>query len=344
MDSELYDMSFVDLLTRQQGLGGMQRATLETLLGLNSRGYGSIAPMNTDQSGLILFSKPRLNLSYDNLSSDRELTPYLTENLVTYQRMIRDTLDPIGASKVRPRCSPLVDPNQPFIPLLTNTIQSASGWPDKTAGTYTSDPGLYRQSYAMFDDHFKSYDVWDLSVQARNIKGTPLMGLINLWIKSGTAMYEGTMWPWSDAVAENKIDYVSRCWRLVLSQDLDYVQHIASTIVFPYTLPTSSIFNYDQSISKQVDSDMLSFSFKCAGFEFNDPLLIQEFNKQVAMYCAPMAGGPKRTPDANFLVKLDKQEKSFYNYYGYPYIVEDGENELQWWVRKDVYNRLRGGV
>ena len=23
---------------------------------------------------------------------------------------------------------------------------------------------------------------------------------------------------------------------------------------------------------------------------------------------------------------------------------EDGENELQWWVRKDVYNRLRGGV
>ena len=59
------------------------------------------------------------------------------------------------------------------------------------------------------------------------------------------------------------------------------------------------------------------------------------------MYCAPMKTEASRK---QYLVKLDKQEKAFYNFYGYPYITEEGDNELEWWVRKDIYAQLRGGV
>ena len=69
--TDLLDPTYVDLLTRESGFGTYRQTVIELLAGLNNRGFGGMVPHNTDNQGLMLFTRPRLNLSYDNLAASR---------------------------------------------------------------------------------------------------------------------------------------------------------------------------------------------------------------------------------------------------------------------------------
>src|SRR5574343_43889 len=333
---DLLDPTYIDLLTRESGFGTYRQTVIELLAGLNNRGFGGIVPHNNDNAGITLFTRPRLNLSYDNLAASRVITPMMVEDILSYGAYIRDVLDPHGAIVYRKKNCPLIDIHQPFIPLLTNTLINCSGWPDLTMSTFTSNPGDYQEEYSLADGVYKLYNTWNLNCNFRNIDGDPITTLFHFWHEYQGLIHDGSMWPHLDAVVENEVDYETAIWRLVLNADRSKVQKIARTIAFPTTVPLGAAFNYDNNLMKVTDNDQISIQFQCMGVEYNDPILLYEFNRVVIEFNANMADDRRES----YHTKLRKEEMAYFNNTGFPRINTSNHNELEWWVPNDVYQVL----
>ena len=88
----------LDYTSRTVGKGSQTRAFQEVMYGLDTMpGQGAGLPKNTDTQGLVFFTRPTMNLSYDNLALDRRLSPLMTNDPQTYPFMIRSLLDPYAA-------------------------------------------------------------------------------------------------------------------------------------------------------------------------------------------------------------------------------------------------------
>ena len=334
----LLDLDWIDMLSQENGFGSFQRPTIQALTGINMKGYVNMVQHNADMPGLVLFTRPRLNLSYDNLGARRMLTPLMTDDPATYQRYIRDVLDPVGARR-RPKNhhSLFFDEKSAFIPIMSNTLISLPGWPDRAVGTYTTEPGNWQQEQSQYDGTDEVLNSFDLTANFRNISGNMLLSMLGSWLTYGNGVYEGDIFPWPDAVVENEMDYWTRIWRLVLDPTRKYVQQIGSTFAFPYSLPTGSIYNYEADALRGSDYHQFSVGFKCNIFEERDPILIPEFNQTVAMF-NPDMGDEYR---AARLQKINDADINYVNNACYPHIAEDGE--LEWWCDRDVYQRLVHG-
>lgn len=322
----------IDLISRHSGYGSLTQAAVNALRGINHRGLGNPIPYNTDNHGLTFFTRPNLNLSYDNLGSDRVLTPMLTDNQITYQRAIRTLLDPIGAFN-RGVTTPLVDEKSPFLAILTNHLLSLSGWPDPVVNYYSAKDGPYKETWSMVDDVARNFGSFDLQASFRNIAGDPITLLINTWIRYAARVYDGTMMPYPECIAENEIDYQTAIYRLVLDPSRQYVQKIARTIAFPTSSNLGAAFNYaNDRPFNQDNAEQIQIPFHCIGVDYQDPILIQEFNDIVQLFNRQMTDDQR----AYNFVKLKPGELSFFNYYGYPRIDPD-TNEMEWWVTNEDY-------
>lgn len=346
MDETLLDLTWVDLLQRTSGYGGFRQATMESLIGLNNHGFGGIIPHNDDFVGITLYTRPRLNLSYNNISANRLLSPLLTQEQASYQSYIRDMLDPVTAQDKPERRCPFLDSKQAFIPLLTNTTLSLSGWPDINLGTYTSAQGVYREEWSMVDDVAKIFNTFSINANFRNIQGDPVSALFFVWLHYMSGVYEGIMLPHDDSLQEQEKDYETAIYRLIVSPDWEYVHKIGRTIAFPVSVPTGASFNYDHERPRVSDGDQINVEFRCQGAEYNDPVLIDEFNDVVAEF-NPMMGRLVKTSKGygdptGGLLRISKEDRKFLNFYGYPHIdPEDGR--LSWFIDAGIYRILTNG-
>lgn len=262
---------------------------------------------------------------------------------MTYQTYIRDMLDCETAAGSPERRCPFLDPQQAFIPLLTNTMLSLTGWPDTVVGTYTAAQGVYREEWSMVDDTAKIYNAFSLTGTFRNIQGDPVSSLFSSWVHYISSVYEGTMMPHMDALQDQEKDYETAIYRLVVSSDWEYVHKIGRTIGFPVSVPTGTTFNYDHDRPRVADGDQISIEFRCQGAEYNDPILIEEFNMTVATFNPRMAN-LVNTSDGYLdptgaLVKISKEDRKYFNYYGYPHI-SPATGQLSWFIDRAVHDTL----
>src|SRR5690606_28998930 len=100
--------------------------------------------------------------------------------------------------------SRLVDPQNGFMSILSNTLMTSSGWPDYTADTFTSTEGRQREQWSMYDGPLEINDVRDLSFTFKNIAGNVIVNLFYLWVRYGLGVYNGKLWPWPDSLAMNE--------------------------------------------------------------------------------------------------------------------------------------------
>jgi hypothetical protein len=325
----------VDRVSRLSGLGDLTTTATNNLLGFDHRGTGSALPANRDSYGLTFFTRPLLNLSYDNIAKVRKLTPLLTDNKQTYQRAIRAYLDPkgaIGEYGLEMTDSPLVDNLNPFIPLLSNNILSMSGWPDLAMDTYTSKPGIYREAWSMADGTTKLHETFDIQVSFRNIEGDPITLLFNTWLHYMANVYDGTILPYPEFIKDNRIDYQTRIYRLVLDPTRRFVQKIAACgAAFPIASSIGAAFNFSSDKVFNGDSDQISVPFKCIGADYNDPVLIEEFNATVSLNHTEM-----QFPSQARYVRLEPYQLNYFNREGYPRINPE-TFELEWWVPPERY-------
>lgn len=326
------------LATTPQGDGGTSISRVFS--GINHRGNASNVGMNKDYYGLALFTRPDMNMTTQNLMRNRKFSPLLTSNNKSIPRAIRASLDITCDDHANlSYTSPLIDQSCIFIPILSNHLLSMSGWPDMELPTYTSGSGVQGEAVSFADGIVDINRTFDITCNFRNMAGSPILELTRYWMMYISNVTQGTMQPHPINIAQNTIDYQTRIWRIVLDNTKRFVQKIASSVAcFPINNPIGSSFNFEIDTPYNRTNDQMSFTFRCHGAEYNDDILINEFNRSVIYANSDMS-------DNNRITMMAKVEGSYlhhFNYSGYPRI-NPGTFELEWWVYKADWQAIVGG-
>lgn len=327
-------------VSETSAFGNIGNSIGRAFYGINHRSQPGIIPINKDYHGLTFFTRPELNFSEGNLRGDRRMTKLLVGQTDSMERIIRCYLDRRVQSQYKIN-SPLVDNNQAFIPILTNTLLSISGWPDDVNATFESDPGMYGEVFGHIDgppDNYRSYDV---TANFRNVIGDPVTKLFFYWSRYARLVNEGLVAiPYPENLIENRTDYNTRIYRLVLDESKTYVTNIgACGASFPLSSPTGAKFNYESDKPVNDANDQISIPFRCFGWIAYDDILIKQFNLTVIRFNRGMADDMRE----NNYVKIPISALSLFNNYGYPRI-EPYTKELEWWVSMNVFNHFLPGI
>lgn len=338
-------------------LGSIEQAIGNNLYGINHRQIDGAVPINKDVTGLTFFVKPQLNLRHNNIANIRTMYTLLSEQVTSIQRYTRLTLDPRLnyqiATKLRPGAiippgdiitgnartdlnkieSPLNDPLQAFIPVLSNNLSNISGWPDLSLPTFTSNAGNYGEMYTMGDGSLLNFGVYDIDATFRNTKGNPIMYMFQIWEQYISLVHEGMLMPYMDMIVENEIDYNTRIYRLTLDTTRKIVTNIAACgAAIPVSVPTGVVFDYSSDKPYSDQTKDITIRFKCMGAEYNDPILVYEFNETTVQFNPHMHDNVRD----NEMTKIHPLFLVHFNNRGYPRI-NPSTYELEWWVSKDSY-------
>lgn len=355
----------LDKITQETGYGLMSSINQLVLSGFNYHRTGQqLVHNNRDNMGFTFFTRPCLNLTYDNLSSDRTLMDLRNAPVDSIGRYIRNMLDPWGArpeektksdsikwfdtqealADKNARIRSLVNEANPFIPLLSNTLISLSGWQDISLSDYTSKAGIRNEQWAMADGFYHKTNVYEMNASFRNIEGDPISLLFQTWEKYIIACRENTMQPYQQFIIDRMYDYNTRIYRFIMDHTKTYIQKWAATIAFPLSIPFGNQFNYQEHRNFQEANNELPVTFKCMGADYNDPILFYEFNKLVEMFEPNLkinysdydfkTNSVKMVSDV--YRKLTASEKLKGTYFAIP-IINFMTRELEWWVHNEVY-------
>jgi hypothetical protein len=233
----------------------------------------------------------------------------------------------------------MVDPQSAFIPILTNNLNSISGWPDVVAPTFTSKPGLYNEAWSIVDGIARNYESFDMDATFRNTRGDPILYMFYVWLHYAALVFEGRLSPYIDMITENELDYNTRIYRLVLDRNKDVVTKIAATgAAFPISVPTGSFFDYNTDHPYNDQNRDISIRFRCMGVDYQDDILIREFNDTVAIFNPEMADGKR-----GHMVKVSKNTVAMFNNRGYPRI-NPSTYELEWYVSDGLFRNRTTAV
>ena len=330
----------LDDVYSKTAVGPLSTAIADSFYGINHRQQPNSVPLNKDYHGLTFFTRPRLNMTRDNLRQVRRFTPLLTNESMSIPRAVRAMLD--TDAKLYDHTSPLMDDYQAFIPILTNQLITISGWPDIVAPTYTSKPGAYKEAFSLVDGVTDYYETYDIQANFRNIQGDPITALFLTWVHYQSMVAQGIMVPYPDMIYENEVDYNTRIYRLIMDPSKRFVQKIAACgAAFPISVPIGAQFNVDTDAPIARATDQISMTFRCTGAMYQDDILIDEFNSTVEMQNTEMRGSDANR--ARSLVKLAPEMFNLFNHRGYPRI-NPISYELEWWVPKEDYDAILGSV
>ena len=315
------------------GYGAPANSVALSYLGINHRGAGDPTPLNTDNVGLTFFTRPRLNLSYDNIISDRTLAPFLSDDVYSVFRIIRAYLDFEGVRDFG-YASPLVDQKSAFINILTNKLVTNSGWPDPMMDTYTTKKGRMNEEQVQYDGFYKIWYSFDLDTTFRNTVGDPIGTMMALWQQYGSLIKEGWIDPRPEYIIENEMDYNTRIYRIILDPGRRFVQKIAACgAAIPVGDTSGASYNFDEKNPFNRDLDTVSVRWKCMGAIYRDPILIKEFNDVVILHNSGMSDANREQSH----VKVPPALYSMFNRWpSYPRINPDNM-ELEWWVTRELF-------
>jgi hypothetical protein len=327
----------LDKVFQNTAVGPLSTAIGDSFYGINHRQTPNPIQINKDFHGLAFFTRPRLNLTSENLRAVRQLGPLLNNEPASLQRIIRCLLDP-EIAKGRGGTilsSPFVDPGQAFIPILTNHLISMSGWPDIIAPTFTSQEGVNKEAWSLVDGVTEPLQTFDITANFRNIPGDPITTMMLIWVHYQSMVYRGLLVPYPEMIIENEIDYQTRIYRLVLDASKTRVQKIAACgAAFPLNVPIGGAFDFDASRPiNQAMSDQISINFRCMGAMYQDDILVKEFNDTVTLFNIMM---DDRNREAG-MVQIPMQALGVFNNRGYPHI-NPNTYKLEWWVSADDYS------
>lgn len=334
---QAYQRSLSDIY-RRAGRSDVDQTISNSFYGFNMSGRNSGIALNTENHGYTFFTRPLMNMSYNNLIVDRVLSNLVNERTNSLARMIRTTFDPLLEANEKVTVSG-VDQLNAFIPLLSNNLISLSGFQDFTLNTNMQQPGLYREVYGYTDDIPYNYSSYDITANFRNLEGDPISFMMLMWGWYQGLVYEGRIWPHPELIATNEIDYQTRIYRLVMDSTRKFVTRIGATgVSWPIVAPIGNIFNFEGDGSQSpftTANDQISINFRTLGFTYYDNILIYEFNKVVTNFNKHMEDGIR----TSIYYKLRDSEKPLFEHRTYPRI-NPLTLELEWWVSKQLYHEI----
>jgi len=340
------NIELVDAALRDKGFGGISSSTYNVFRGLNVMGGIPALPHNSDNQGLVFFTKPDMNLSYDNVINHRKLAFLADSNTQSMGCLIKCMLSPTGTAYTEVQDnvrSSIVDDRCAFLP-ISNILLQLSNPPDIAADTFTTSEGWVREQMAWVDSRPGVFNVYDLTATFTNMEGDPVSSIFDVWIEYSQRVAEGTMLPYPLNIVENRIDYQTRIYRLILDRSRTFVQKIWSNVAsFPYTNPVGAIMGYNTSTHISIEANEIQIMFKCMGSLYNDPFLVKDFNDLVMRFNENM-----REDNRGNMIKVDGTTGSGINKKAimgnrlYPFITNT--MELEWYANREEYNIIMEGI
>lgn len=298
--------------------------------GINHQNVAHAFERHKERQGLTLFTRPNLNLSYNNIIVNRVMSNLAESDSRSMFRAIRTYLDPVGSY-----ASSVVDNSQAFIPILTNTLESITPPGDFTLDTFTSEENMNKANTSHVDGGGYTRQVYDFECSFRNIPGMPVIHLFRYWTLYALCIYKGYMVKRPAEIAMRRVDYQTRVWRLKFDVTHRYVTSISCyNVAFPLSPAYGNDIGFDNDSVYTESMTDISIPFRGIGFDYNDPILYYEFNKTVTMFNPSMRDGVRDT----MMQKLKNSELLAYNDQGYFRIADDGEFEV--WVPKSTYKPI----
>lgn len=325
---------------RISGDGEMDSKWQYLLGGMNRLPNVNPTPTHKELQGLVLFTRPSLNLSSSNIAGLRYLSHLLTTSRDSIPHAIRRILDPSlqrldkGADE-----SNLVDKYSPYISLLTNTIVSMSQPPDIGTSAYTSPEGIVKEQWIMNDGIALMNGKYDLTCTFDNIKGAAVLSLFHTWLLYMTALRlgnHGGVLPYPKAAFYGVMDYFTRIERYKFDESGRYiVQWFHTGASFPTNLSIGAGFSYNREEAYDTENKTFSVQFASVGAVYQDPIQLHEFNLRHERFNVNFKDG---TRDKLFK-RIDYKDVPEFNYVGYPRI-NLLTHEMEWWVPNQVYARI----
>lgn len=331
-----YDL--MDNVSRTMGAGAEYSRYNDIFYGINRSTGLAPLPMHRELQGLVLFTRPNLNLSYDNIAPVRQLAALFTQDPDTYQYAVRMALDPT-TYKVAKK-SPLVDSFMPYLTLLTNTIATASAPPDIGLNAYSSPEGAAKEVWIMNDSIAEYNGRYDITCTFNNIKGNAVLAMLHAWIIYIGALRVGPIVPHPIQRKRNEMDYFTRIERIKLEEN---GRKIASWFhcgaAFPTNLSIGAGFGFNREEATEFENKQISVQFACVGAVYNDPIQLIEFNYRIMRWNPNMVDGVR----GQKYTKIPRQYLLATNYNGYPWI-NLATQELEWYVDNETYAKLTKGL
>lgn len=335
----------VDDLFSSTGIGSLDKAIGLNLHGINYQQAPTLVPRNKEQPGYVFFTRPQLNMQSDNIRNVRQFYDLLSEDPVSLFRWARCTLDPrlqAGYQYLDVQAPildcPLVDNENPFIPILTNNLMTLTGWPEETMTFQRSKEDVYRGTRSQPNGVALIHGSYTLNATFRNTYSDPLIHLFHYWILyiSFTTTL-GTLRPYADFEAMNYLDCNTRIYRIVLDPQRERVTKIYATgAATPSTNSVSQSADFNRALPISDINKDLTFSFECDGMYILDPILYYTFNSVVVAFCSAMHDSVRDRA----MIKLQKSEYNLFTSLCYPRI-DPNTSMFELYVPVDVYrNRL----
>lgn len=300
------------------------------LYGFNHRNAPVVT--NTIQQGnsLIFFTRPHFNMQASNLRNDRTMTNLITTASNNVQSFIRQTLDPSLADNEKKTCE-LLNNNNGFIPVLSNTLKSVSGWPDRMLPTFTSRAGARGEQYSIPDGIIEINGKTELTLTLDKMDGEINERLLETWMNMMSLQVDGICMPYTAFEVYTERNFDTRMYVLNMDATNRIVLDIGvANAGFPTNDNIGRKFDYSRNI-KQSDIEF-SIRMEANIITYNDPILLLEFNMVNTFFNNNMYNMVHG--QGHNLKKIPLEELAKYNYRGLPYI-DVNTMELCWYVENN---------
>jgi hypothetical protein len=166
---------------------------------------------------------------------------------------------------------------QPFIPLFSNLCTSTSGGKDLTLETYETEGDFSGNKLQYAKGMDEVFSIGEVNLECKDIYGTPLTHLINLWVTYIHYLGKGVVTTRKEYIRERIIDYTSSIYIFMTDRDQStLLRWIKYTGCFPKSLPLGQVqHNVEPNVEGLRD---LSIAFAYNRYEVMKPEIIGDFN------------------------------------------------------------------
>lgn len=324
---------------RRSYTGDPDSAIFNMHYGPSHFGSTDLVPINQDILAYVFITKPNCNMSKQNIVKVRQLQYLLDEDPNSQACAIKCLMSTYhywdeARDGVR---SNAVNDHYPFIPFLSSSLESLSGWPDEVMEFFESEEGWAKEVMAYPDGKPESNSSFDLQFTFNSKEGDPHGAFF-------TAMYQymgnvatGKIVPLPVSENEFEVDTMQNVYVVLTDRSKKYVQKIACLKLGGMWQGTNngSYFNFEKGSTIQQGARQISIPMRCVGFMYNDPAIIERFNQTVANFHSGIRNLVYLN-DPNRMVKINTSVKEFFQNRGYP-LINPSTSELEWWIEKEVY-------
>jgi len=338
MSTDILDR-LAEVARQSEGWGPTGTEVTEALHGFNMMPTHHPLRSNTDTLGYVFFTRPRLNLSYNNLLLDRRLSPFLTQDPKTLHYAIKHMLSPdLIKIEGEQGASPIFMHDQAFIPILSNALDKLDNWEDGQIDTYTTPEGIAKESHSWADGIYAHNGTFDLTATFHNTNNDPVTLMLVLWLTYISNVYLGYMTPWPSNMFGYFIDYYTAIYRFVLDMNEECVSFATRTgWSFPTADNLGAKFRYDRENPTTAESSIITIPFRSVTAHPLDPRIIVDFNTCTQIHCPEMRDAYRE----KWMIQVSREDRPFLNSWTYPRINPD-TMVFEWWIKIADYNRLLG--